>query len=511
VSTRQTIENVLEAGIIVETLPDTPLGAQAAKAAIERDRETDVARALRLQAIARDGARYSEPEQKWYVYRGGRWERGSQNLVVPYVHRLALDTYAMAALAEARDERKYWAEEAPRLESDKVIRQILNQARSLAGMQIDPLLFDQDPDLLNVLNGTIDLRTGALLPHDPAHLISKIAPVEYDPEAKSELWDTTVQLTMGRLVSGRVDRDEEMEAYLARRSGYILTGHTSEKEFAMDQGMRDTGKTTVNTATEGMLGPDYATTIRPEALFLTRDPVAIPHEIAKLHGMRLVLCPEVPTGKRFNETLLKQMTGGENLAACFKYGNVFTFRPQFYLVMYSNHLPDLSGGDDAIWLRARCLPYEFDFAKYGGRDETARDRLQQPEHRRAILAWAVRGGLDWRENGMRTPKRVIEAAERHRESVSTVGRFIKERCEVAKPGEQFSVDEAAAAQPLHRAYIRWDKQQPAPERLPVAQFAQEMARLGHEQRKTLSASRNVAYRYLTVRLTPDVAEDERPF
>jgi putative DNA primase/helicase len=414
--------------------------------------------------------------------------------------------YQLAATAPTEGDREYYGKQGARLETDRVIRGILNQARALPEFQIDPLLFDRDPDLLNVVNGTIDLRTGELRKHSPADLISKIAPVEYHPEASSELWEQTVALaTATWSASGEIVFDPEMAAFLQRRAGYALTGRADEKVFFVDYGATGAGKTSVNVPLSKMLGSDYSKSLRPEALLAQREPDKIPHEIAALRGMRFVICSEVPGLKRFNEGLLKDLTGGDPISACFKYGHEFTFSPQLTLVMYSNHRPEFSGGDDAVWARAQSVPFKFDFRKYGGVDPQARSRLQEPEHQQAILAWAVRGCLDWREGGMRVPDRVRQDTEAHRQDVTTVGRFLAERCQIGT----FEPDEAATSQALHRAYTKWDRMQPAPEKLQMAAFTLELARLGHECKSSMSAKGwNKALRYASIRLVPD---EEAPF
>ena len=50
-------------------------------------------------------------------------------------------------------------------------------ARGIDGVIVDHNDLDVDPFLLNVINGTVDLRTGKLLDHDPEHLITLQAPV----------------------------------------------------------------------------------------------------------------------------------------------------------------------------------------------------------------------------------------------------------------------------------------------------------------------------------------------
>jgi putative DNA primase/helicase len=505
---RVTPEDLITAGIDPAGLRSEPIGSRNGEPAAEDDttRGTDVGLARQLCQIARHLARYSEQEQRWYVYDTRRWKRGTANLVTPFVHQLARSMYQRAATAPTPGGRGALAKQAARLETDRVIRSVLNQARALPEFQIDSLLFDRDPDLLNVLNGTIDLRTGELRPHNPADLISKLARVEYHPDATSPLWQETVELATARWSGDTVAYDPEMASFLQRRAGYALTGHNSEKVFFIDYGATGAGKTSVNVPLSKMLGPDYSKSLRPDALLAQREPDKIPHEIAALRGMRFVICSEVPGLKRFNEGLLKDLTGGDPISACFKYGDEFTFDPQLTLVMYSNHRPEFSGRDDAVWSRAQSVPFEFDFRKYPGVDTTVRERLQEPEHQQAILAWAVKGCLDWRQNGMRTPDRVKKDTEAHRQDVATVGRFLAERCQIGT----FEPDEAATSQALHRAYTKWDRMQPAPEKLQMAAFTLELARLGHECKASMSAKGwNKALRYASIRLVPD--DDGPPF
>jgi len=499
---RDTIETIIAQGIDPATLARTPLGKAYGhtnggpplpddddEGTEDAGRATDVWHARELCKTARHAARYSEPEQAWYVFQGGRWLKGSANLVTPFVHLRARALYRAASTAPIRADREFYAKEGRRLETDRTIKAILNQAKALPDFQIDPLVFDRDPDLLNVLNGTIDLRTGELRAHDPEDLISKVCPVMYIPDAESELWNNTIALASARMdKSGTIEYDPEMEAFFRRRAGYALTGHTSEKVMFVDYGGTGTGKTSINVPLSKMLGPDYSKSIRPEALLAQREPAKIPHEIAALRGMRLVICSEVPGLKRFNEALLKDLTGGDPISACFKYGREFNFTPQLTLIMYSNHRPEFSGTDDAVWARARSVPFAFQFNKYGGVDPEAREKLQQPEHQQAILAWAVRGCLEWRENGMQTPDKVMKDTEAHRADVSSVGKFLAEKCNVG----EFVPPEAATFQALHRSYGKWDKQQPAPEKLGAGPFALELSRLGHELKKVITQARNTA-------------------
>jgi len=485
-----TIKAVTAAGLTMSDLfegdgnvkPVAPTTVEA----VEVDSFTDVSFARQLAASSRQYIRYCEAKSCWYVYGGSFWEQGSGNLVKPFVHQLARVFHERAGAESDPDKRKRYRDQANRLETDRVIRAVINQAMSLRGLQIDPTRFDRHRHLLNVLNGTIDLKTGVLQPHNPEDLIARIAPVEYHPEATSELWETTIRLAMSD--------DDEMVSFLQRVFGYALTGYTSEKKFFDAYGPKDTGKTTIWKAFEKMLGPGYAHALRAEALMYQREPDKIPHEIADLMGVRLVVVSEVPDGRRFNEELMKKLSGGDMIRACFKYGNTFEFDPQLALVLYSNDRIELGGSDDALWERATSIPFTFNFKTETTPDTSVGTTLELPEHQQGILAWAVRGAVAWAEQGLAPiPQKVTEDTEAHRAEVNAVLCFIRERCE---EGVGFKV----AFQGLHRAYARWAKEEHQ-EKLSSEKFREQMKRLGYVTVAIL-INRNSVDGYLALQIAP---------
>ncbi len=458
----------------------------------EKERFTDVKNAERLSMSARQAIRYCEARGYWYVYDGARWAQGSGNLVKPFVHQLARDFHELASAEPDPELRKQYRHQANRLETDHVIRAVINQAMALRELQIDPTRFDQHVDLLNVLNGTIDLRTGTLQPHNPDDLLSYIAPVEYHSNAVSELWETTIRLAM--------KSDAEMISYLQRVYGYALTGHTTEKRFFEEYGPTNTGKTTINHGFQKMLGPDYAKSLRPEALMAQREPDKIPHEIADLMGVRFVVVSEAPDDHRMNEELLKKLTGGDGIRACFKYGKTFEYDAQLTLVIYSNDRIGLGGSDDAVWERATSIPFTFNF-----KTETeipgyvhikdVRVTLEQADHQQGILAWAVRGAVLWYQQGLEpTPQKVTLDTEAHRQEVNSVRCFLRERCEEG-------VGSKIAFQTFHRAYSEWARQE-RQEKLKATQLTEQMAKLGHTI-QTVCINRNNVNGYVGIQLQRD--------
>jgi putative DNA primase/helicase len=288
--------------------------------------------------------------------------------------------------------------------------------------------------------------------------------------------------------------DEEMVSFLQRVLGYALTGYTSEKKFFDAYGPKDTGKTTICRAFEKMLGPDYAHTLRAEALMHQRDPEKIPHELADLMGVRFVVVSEVPDDRRFNEELMKTLSGGDVIRACFKYANTFEFDPQLSLFLYSNERIELGGSDDALWERATSIPFTFNFKTETTPDTSVGTTLELPEHQEGILAWAVKGAVAWAEQGLAPiPEKVKEDTEAHRAEVNAVRCFLRERCE---EGVGFKV----AFQGLHRAYARWAKEEHQ-EKLSAEKFKEQMRRLGHVV-STLSINRNAVDGYLALQIAP---------
>ena len=346
--------------------------------------------------------------------------------------------------------------------------------------------FDPDEHFLNVENGVIDLRIGEILPHDPKLMMSRLAPVLYDPDAVFPLWDETVRLALLG--------DEEKIAFMQRALGYSLTGYTSEDKFVNLVGASGyNGKTTIITAVATLLG-DYATTLRVEALLAGHEH-AIPHDLADLRGARFVVTSETPKGKRFDDRLLKMLSGDDEITACYKFGNNFRFYPQFKLFMYSNHPPLVSASDEAVWRRAVTVRFDFNFKTYAGFDQGVKDKLRAPDARPGILAWLVRGALAWQKDGLMIPNIVQVETAAHRLEVSEVQTFLDECC-VIDPG----IDEYASitGQELYRTFTAWARERGAA-KMTMSAFNAELRRLGYAPVEIWS-KRNKSTRWRGVRL-----------
>ena len=401
---------------------------------------TDLGNAERLVDRHGDKIRFCAQQDSWYVWDGRRWRHD----VTQGVARLAIDTVRSIyeeARAETNDERrKDIAEHALHSESSAGVSNMQRLAKALEAVAIRADVLDPDPWLLTVLNGTLDLHTGKLLPHDPEHLITKLAPVVYDANAQSELWEAFIR----DVTSG----DDELAAYLQAAAGYTLTGRTSEHAVFFIYGPSATGNTRFTSALKDMLG-DYAIQTAFETFLAKRYGGGGSNDIADLAGARLVLATEADRGRKFAEATLKQLTGGDTIRARQLYERNFEFKPMFKLWLAANDAPKVNNDDDAIFRRMNIVPFTR-IVPTELRDKDLGDKLATPELRSAILAWAVRGCSAWQSDGLRVPKVVSEATTQYRDEQDPLQFFLDEWCELS-PG--YSISKAQ----LWQAYVEWAK------------------------------------------------------
>jgi len=289
-----------------------------------------------------------------------------------------------------------------------------------------------------VANGTLDLRTGELRPPRREDLITKASPAGFDPAATCPQW----LAFLDRIMQGNA----ELIGFLQRAAGYSLTGNTSERAFFICHGTGANGKSTFLDVLKTLLG-DYATTTAAETIMLKRYN-AIPSDVASLKGARLVVAIETEQGQALAEILVKSLTGGtDEIAARMMYKDWFSFRPTFKLWLGTNHRPEITGTDNAIWDRIRLIPFDVTIPA-AEQDRGLAEKLKAELD--GILAWAVAGCLDWQRGGLRPPELVKAATAEYRAEMDALAAFLDEICLVAKYASVTSTD-------LYKAYNDWAK------------------------------------------------------
>lgn len=398
---------------------------------------TDLGNARRLVVQHGKDLRYCHLRGKWFVYDGRRWIKDATGEIERKAKRTVVALGSEAALISDDDARKAALKWALRSESDARIAAMIALAQSEPEVPVLIDDMDANPWLLNCNNGTIDLRTGELGPHRRTDLITKLVPVDYDPEAECPLW--------GAFLDTSMDGNKNLMGFLARALGYSLTGDTSEQALFLLYGTGANGKSTFLEVNRALLG-EYAQTA-DFSTFLIRDRDSARNDIARLVGKRFVAAAEVEGGRRMAEVLVKQLTGGDTIAARFLFREYFEFRPTFKIWLAANHKPTIRGSDHAIWRRIRLIPFTVTIPA-DQQDPRLSEKLR--DELPGILAWAVRGCLEWQRDGLGVPDEVKAATEGYRQEMDALADFLAENCIVA----DYARVKAGA---LYETYREWCK------------------------------------------------------
>jgi putative DNA primase/helicase len=291
-----------------------------------------------------------------------------------------------------------------------------------AHLAVAAAALDADPFKINVLNGTVRIvraRRGPDIefgPHDPADLITKLAPVNYDPDATCPEYDGFL---------AKVQPDPLMVRFLHQWGGYSHCGDASEQVFTFHWGKGKNGKSTLFNAW-GYVAGDYGTSIRIET-FLDQGKAASggapTPDLAMLKSVRYLRTSEPERGAKLAEALMKLATGGEPMNVRHLNREFFQLTPVFKLTMSGNYKPTIVGTDEGIWRRVRLVPWLVEIPK----DERIKDfdRVRLKPEVSGIFNRLLAGLIDWLEHGLIEPKEVLQATEEYREDSDPLGRFMK--------------------------------------------------------------------------------------
>jgi P4 family phage/plasmid primase-like protien len=394
---------------------------------------SDLGNAERFIAMHGEHVRWSPTQKSWLVYDGAHWACDGLGYVTKLAHLTARSIHEDAAHEPDLSKQKGIARFAVTSQNENRINGMLSQAKPYLAVSMDDL--DSDPWLFNCLGGTLDLRTGRLTPHNPADLITRLAPVGYDPEADCPRFERFLKETLV---------DDAVISFIKRFAGYSLTGSTRERAFAILYGFGKNGKTTLIELLQDAIG-DYATNTDVETILIKNRSPGASNDVAALKGARFVSAAEVEQNRGLAESKVKQLTGSDTVTARFLFREFFDYRPEFKLWLSTNNKPLIKGTDDAIWDRVRLVPFTQRF-------EGDQADLKLPEKLRqelpGILAWLVQGCLEWQQHGLGEPEGVRAATAQYRQEMDTLAAFLDERC-VVRSGL------TAPATPLYKQYQLW--------------------------------------------------------
>lgn len=341
---------------------------------------------------------------RWMMWDGQRW-RSEETLAATDLIRSVCRHTAVRA-----DNPKI----AARLAGSGTVAGVERLARSDRRHAATTAEWDAESWLLNTPGGVVDLTTGRQRAHDRTDRMTRVTTAT--PGGDCPIWRQFLTEISGG--------DAELQAYLQRTAGYALTGSTQEHALFFLYGTGANGKSVFVNTLATILG-DYATNA-PMDTFMEARHDRHPTDMASLRGARFVSAIETEQGRRWAESKLKNLTGGDKISARFMRQDFFEFLPQFKLFVAGNHKPAIRNIDEAMKRRLHLIPFTITVPP------ERRDKLLQQKllaERDGILAWAVQGCLEWQRLGrLDPPQQVKEATDEYFQAEDALGRWLDERC-----------------------------------------------------------------------------------
>lgn len=369
----------------------------------------------------------------WLTYTGKRWELDTTGALERFAKLTARSLWDEAKESSGKEsgELGKWAAKSQSRERLIAMIKLAASEPEVIARQGD---FDADPYLFNVANGTLDLRTGELRPHDRADLITRLSPVTFDPKAEAPRWNRYLVEVQPR---------KDVREFLQRFAGYCMTADMGEQVFCNHHGGGENGKTVYTEALLHVFG-DYGLTASFET-FARRKPGTPTLDLARLRGARLVVAAEPYEGIYLDEATIKSLTGEDAIVARYHYQNFFEFHPVCKLVLTGNHRPRIPGIDHAMWRRVLLVSWNVQVPK-AKRDRHLGKKLR--DEASGILRWLVDGAQAWLREGLGTPLTVRSAVQDYRNEEDQVGRFLDDRTVFDSGG-------AVTSRELRLAYEDW--------------------------------------------------------
>lgn len=418
---------------------------------------TDLGNSEVFARLFRDSMRYAIDMETWFQWDKRHWglahtaEVLRSGRAVPEERLRVAEAMPRGAKRSGEETNRERALSfAKKCESLSTIRACVELATSEKSLGIWSRSLDTDPMRFACANGELDLRTGRLEPHDPSHLLTLLSPIAFEPDATCPQWEQY-------LADVFLD-DQELIGFVQRACGYSLTGQTIEQKFFVLYNSGANGKSTFINILSAVMGDHARTTQFDVFLAQKRDSSAASPDLAALRGARVVTATEPDAGARLSESIIKQMTGRDPISCRELHKGIFQYIPQFKLWLSANHKPVIRGTDHGIWRRPLMIPFDATFKdslqqgdsedRVKIRDKAIEDKLRAELP--GILAWCVRGCLEWQRVGLGSCSRVDAATIEYRKECDVMGNFLDER---TVKGDHLDV---AAAQ-LYQAWCEWAK------------------------------------------------------
>lgn len=411
-----------------DTTPEDPVAEELARLG-----QTDSDLALRF-AKRSDGLVIFTSARGFLAFDGKIWRSDSERRRYILAERVARAIASEVPFLTDPSEKALRARLSQQALSKGSIDRMLELAK--AHIVVPDGRLDAQPWLLNVENGTLDLRTGVLQKHQASDLLTKMASVQFDQKASCPTFESFLRRALRE--------DEELITFVRKAVGLSLTGDVRHQIFFFVHGQGKTGKSTFVNLMRELIG-DYGVHTPTETLLSKQYDNGIPADLARMVGSRMVTAIEANWDRHIDEARIKAMTGGEPITARFMRQNFFEFQPEFKLWFVANDFPNVRGSAEAFWERVRVIPFTVQIPR-PERDLSLGAKLRAEAS--GILNWALRGCLEYQTGGLVAPAGVRQAGSSWKKNADHVRKFADAQL-IREDGHILS------ASSLHGFYEAW--------------------------------------------------------
>jgi putative DNA primase/helicase len=396
----------------------------------------DTGNAQYLFDRVRDRFRFVAEEQQTIAWDGRVWRPDLKKELEYAFTTMAQERYYQAQ--GDKENQKRWLSAGNK---DK-INAACSVVRAIPGFTVSTEELNPVRRLVNLRNGVLDLENGEMRPHDPSFMMTQMMGASFDPEAQCPRFDDFM---------ARVLPDEDMRRYVQRALGYTLLGEADQRCLFLIHGPSGTGKSTLMEIMEMVFG-DYGMAA-PTGTFRAggRDGGPL-NDLHTIRGCRFVSTSETNERTAYDEDLLKRLTGRDAIQSRELYQKFQSWRPQCTIWLATNHAPRFNSDDDAIWRRAKMVPFTTVLTGSGEIFGYAEKVLAQELD--GIFNWLLAGLHDFQAFGLEEPGEVQDAATDLRMQSDPVARFVDDKLSdgvLVRGGGQIRTVE------LYTMYLEWNR------------------------------------------------------
>lgn len=381
--------------------------------------------------------KHSYITNKFYIYDGQKWkvdDRGAiRKLIDEMIESIKNEKVLHSEDVTEEEARETFQKYYKKTRGTQSKKNIMNEL--MHRKTVTPDEFDKDDMLLNVANGYVDLTSRELYKHDINKMFSQIANTDYSEKMQPAVWlDFLNDIFAG---------DKAVIRYIQKALGYSLTGSTREQVMFILFGKGRNGKSIFVETIAEILG-DYSNNMQAKSLMVKKND-NVNTDIARLSKARFVTSSEPNEGFRFDEGLIKQITGGDKVTARFLYAEEFEYTPKFKIWVSTNHKPIIRGTDDGIWRRLVLIPFDVQIPEEKVDKDLKYKLLREAP---AILNWMAEGAYMWMREGLELPEKLKASSKAYRTEMDVIEQFIEDECKRVDDGR-------VKANELYSVYKNW--------------------------------------------------------